>query len=652
MAKTQTQTGATAIRALFKDAGVIDEDGKASAGEDQAERWRHDPLLLDDPNVARRGVKPGQWPGFPFSQMPPDCPVEVIGRQGRTVYCLTPTRHLRAMEKWDQPGLADLFAPCINFAAWAFPAFGQKKQIVFGSDGKPMTDGEGEVVEDYLVKRLEVQKLATCLIQQAARTGDFNPNKQLRGRCGWEDESGRFIWHSGDWLWMAVKQGKTTKLSKVRPQQHEKFLYTRQHGFIRPWRESVSHAESPAQRILAELKTWNWERPYLDPILVLGWLMTAFMSGALKVRPIIFTTGGRGVGKSMLHQLVNLTLADLVESIEEVTAAFIYQTVGHDALPVLVDELESTPGSMKEGNIIKLARICYSGGKLGRGGADGVPSDFTLKSPMMFSGINPPPMTEADVSRMAVLNLNKLEMQAGSKRKVVDIMRDDGRMLLRQVMDGWENFNASILPYWWSVLQDQRMDARAIDTYGTLLAAAELAVGQEALADAGLPVGDPQQLGSIINEATRLERAENLENWHKCLNILFQSQIEAWKEGVKPTIGSVCEHLRVGEWDQKGAAEKLNLVNLGCKDAANPLTHSPLLCIPKEGPALSRIFDRTVFQQSVWFSALKQAPKNIVIRDAGNGQKVKINGSTVHCLLVDLKAFEEFSAGRGHDDGG
>jgi hypothetical protein len=33
-----------------------------------------------------------------------------------------------------------------------------------------------------------------------------------------------------------------------------------------------------------------------------------------------------------------------------------------------------------------------------------------------------------------------------------------------------------------------------------------------------------------------------------------------------------------------------------------------------------------------------------VVRNLGNGQKVKINGSVKNCLLVDLEAFERFTS--------
>ncbi len=154
---------------------------------------------------------------------------------------------------------------------------------------------------------------------------------------------------------------------------------------------------------------------------------------------------------------------------------------------------------------------------------------------------------------------------------------------------------------------------------------------------------DHVRLGEIVAAATAVERNENLDNWHKCLDILFQSQIDAWREGVKPTIGGIADDLRRDDMDAKFAREKLQLVNLGVVDKGK-VAPKACLAVPADGPALQRIFADTEFLKGVWYSALKQAPAHIVIRDRGNQQKVKINGSTKHCLLIDLEAFDDFAS--------
>lgn len=625
--KAQTQTGSRAIRAIFADAERAIEDTIDP----------HDP----DPNLPRPDadgnmIKPGQWDGAPFSKMPDDCPVKVVGRDADgVVYCISTTGHMRAMQKWDMPALADLFAPRLNTMMYFWPGFGEVKVTEDGVEQKKL-----------MVKRVERDKLMMCLVNDAARKPDFDPHTQHRGRGGWQDEQGRFIWHSGGWLW--TSNGR--KLERSRPAQHEGFLYTRMAATIEPWQEPVSAEESPAKRILADLKTWNWERPYLDPILLLGWIATALMGGALKARPIVFTTGGAGVGKSTLQELMKNALKGVVTTSVNTTAAGIYQRAKHDSLPFMVDELESKAGSTRAESVIELARVAYTGGDISRGGQDHEATTFTAQQSFLFSAINAPPMGSQDKSRMALLNLSRLDRANGIGRKLTVSVDTDGRMMLRQVMDGWTDFQGRLLQNYWDALAAQGLDSRAIDTFGTLLAAAELLVGPDALEEAGLPVTEHQRLGEIVASATALERAENLDNWHKCLDLLFQASIDAYREGIKPTIGGVCELLRVGPnaggWDAAGARERLQLVGLGAIDAGKLKGRpefGPLLAVPADGPMLQRIFSDTEFLKGVWYTALKQAPRDIVLRDLGNAQKVKINGSTKHCLLIDLEAFERFA---------
>lgn len=619
----QTKAGAAAIADIWADA--------RRSLEEQSRQAFADP----HPDLARNGIKAGQWPGAPHDALPPDCPVEVIGCDADlNVWCKTATGSLTMIEKWDMATVLKLFGGCINFAYWAWPAFGKEK----------VTDPDtGEVKEILKVKRIERDKLFTCLANQAAKLPQFDPHTQHRGRGAWRTEAGQFVWHSGKYLWR-VQNGR---LENVPPGQIDDFLYTRQPGVIEPWAGPVTVAESPAARIFKDLRSWQWERAYLDPILVMGWIVTAFMGGALEQRPVIFTTGGFGVGKSTMQKLIRQVLRTVVFTAENTTAAGIYQQMRHDALPVMVDELESKFGSDQATAVVELARIAYSGGRAARGGADHNGTTFTLYCPFFFSAINPPPMGDQDKSRMAVLNLGRMKPVADG-RPAFEVSSTDGRMILRQVMDGWPEFRDHGLQRWWNLLAELKgIDSRSIDTYGTLLAAAEMVLGPEALEDAGLPVADENRLAEVIQEATADERAERLDNWHKCLNHLLASMIDAWKDGAKPTVGGVMDELLLGglEMDLTTARNKLQLVNLGVmpRGWTGQQGDGPWLCIPADGPQLAKLFAGTVWRDGVWSNALKQAPAKIVVRERSR-QTVKINGNARRCLIVNMAAFQKYAA--------
>ncbi len=620
----KTQTGCKAIRAIF-----VTAFNKAQGDDLGLPRLHNFSMPFD-------GIRPGAWGGFPFENLPPKCPVQVVGRDEEgAVWCISATGHLRKMEKWDQAALVGLFAPYTWYAYWAFPGWAKKgKEVVDPETGEKKTLPPA-------VDRLEVQKMATCLIQISSERPDFDPHTHHRGRGGWTNSAGDFLWHSGEKIYM--KEGQN-KIKAARPAKIDDHFYTRQMPTIIPWDAPIEQHESPAQRIFEELKTWSWQRPYLDPVLVLGWFATSLMGGALKARPIIFTTGGKGVGKSTLHELITSVFHKLVYTAADTTAAGIYQKVKHDALPFLVDELEAKSGSTKATSVIELARIAYSGGDISRGGSDHEGATFKMFTSFFFSAINPPPMGGQDKSRMAIINLQKLKPQDGP-RKAPIIKDEDGRMMLRQVIDGWDNFNKVLMPNYWRALHAQKFDAREIDTFGTLLAAAEMLVGAEALVSIGLPVYDDEALGMIVQEATALERNETLENWHKCLNILMDSPIDAWRDGQKPIVGGVCDQFRLGDFSLQAARERLALVNLGAADESIRSLDLPRRClaVPVDGTQLTKIFADTEFLKGGWFGALKQAPSDIVIQNPSNRQMLKIGGNSKRCLFIDLAAFDRFT---------
>jgi len=592
-----------------------------------------------DYNLPRDGIKPGQWEGAPHGAMPPGCPVEVLGsdRHG-VVWVKAASGHLRALLKWDLQTITDLFAPHINFPYWAWPAWGKDK----------ITDENGDVKEVLRVKRIERDKLFMCLGAQAKRLPEFDPETQHRGRGGWRTDEGDYLWHSGRYLWR-VHQGK---LQNISPTQVGEYLYTQGRPMMEPWAGPVSQAESPALGLLRQLKTWNHARPYLDPVLLVGWLVTAFMGNATKHRPVIMVTGGYGTGKSTLQELIRRTLGGVAFESEDATAAGIYQQIQHDAIPVMVDELEHEAGTDKQRNILKLARISYTGGKVDRGGADHKGTFFRLYCPFFLSAINPPRGGDQDQSRMAKINLSKIPPSDDSDGGRFTVRDTDGPMILRQVMDGWPAFCDKLLPYWWELLASlPGIDRRSIDTLGTLLAAAELVLGQAGLEEAGLPVTDETRLAEILQASTEDERAARLDNWHKCLNHLMACSIDNWKEGRRPTVGGVLDDLARStlEVDLGDARNKLEQVNLGIKPKGSlgDPGAGPYLAVPHDGPNLAKLFNGTPWGDAGWTDALRQEASGIVVKQLArrNDAVVKIAGFTRRCTLIDVTKFQAFCEG-------
>lgn len=635
MAKKTKQSSLDAVRAITLD----------GLAEVEEARELSDP----DANLERDGVKAGQWAGFPHANMPPKCPITVLGMKGDMVYVISATGYLFAVSKWDHPTLVKLFAPFTNYLKWAFPAFTKAK----GDPGD-----EGYVPPK--VDRVARDKAVEAIITEAGRRGTFDPNENVRGRGGWV-AAGQFVWHSGKQIFRVEpvpakgSQPATTVLKGMQPGELGGCFYAQDTDTLAPWRGPIGHYDSPANEILQHLKTWNWERPHLDPILKLGWIGAAFLGGALAHRPITFVTGGPGTGKSALQRYIRALFGSVMFATSNTTAAGIYQTIGHDSRPIAVDEFERKAGGAKETAIIEIARQAYSGDKGYRGGSDGASSEFQLNSAFFFSAILTPHLEQQDKTRMAIMQLNPLK-EHGSTPVVQDFW---GRMLLRQVMDGWQAFSApdGILERWRKRLSDPRLkfDSRAIDTYGTLLACADLLVGETGMIDAGMMPDlaepgklDEEHLLETLEAATSAERNDQVPKWLDVIERILGAKLEAFKAGERQTVGGVLEVLEDKERTEMNiieARQRLALLGLGIRDLPAIDQTNPCkgyaLCIPHSDDGLNRLFQDSEFSRGGWTQALKLGPDQIIPRNLNKTAKtVKINRATKTCTLVDLAGYD------------
>jgi hypothetical protein len=392
------------------------------------------------------------------------------------------------------------------------------------------------------------------------------------------------------------------------------------------------------------LKTWRWARPKLDPVIVLGGIGVMLIGGALRERPHMASMGDFGVGKSALNGLIKGIVGSALIDAANATEAGVRQHMGLDALPVAIDEFEATEDNRRVNGILDLARLAYSGARLLRGGQDHKGVEFIARNAFFCSGINLPPMNSANMSRFAVLDLRRLEVSGDTPPPV--IQEEWGRMLLRALMDAWPNFHG-IHADWKRVLQGADLSGRHQDTYGTLLAIAQVMLGIDDMEDMGLPIANAEALGTLIAEATSEERASQIDNWRECLEHLLGAPIDALKNGRRLTIGALTEPLENTdrtEIDLEPVRE--GVAQAGCaiileEEPGNPLSRPRyLLAVPPKGPLLEKLFAGKKWQGGGWFRALKQAPEAIV-RHGPRGKVVKINRSAERCLLIDLRAYDQ-----------
>lgn len=622
---TRADRGKSGVRAAWAD--VVGEIARATGHEDTpAEKGRD-------------GIDAGQWDGYPTARLPPNCPVIPLGLNGKAAYFVDTSGQLIAVtaSEWGKKMLLHLFAGYHNYLHWAWPKW-----------SSPNAKGK----TGFTINGIEVDEAMSCLLNAAQRKGIFSADERVRGRGAWKTAGG-MVWHAGD----RIFRMEGGRLQTSAPGEIDGIFYPNLFPCTSPWAEPVKPADSPANDILEALKSWNWERPGLDPILVLGWIGVAWLGGALEWRPHLFTTGDKGVGKSTLHALIKAIFGHTLLSSADTTPAGIYQAVKQDCLPVAIDELEADADNRRAKGVVTLARLASSGAVMHRGGAEHSGVSFTMRNGFFFSAINPPPLEAADKSRLAMLNLGRLDPRA--VRKPLTINDATGRMILRSLMDGYAALGDATTPgtlvwKWREELREGGVDSRGQDTWGTLLAVAELMVGEAGLESAGLPVceGEPGYVGRMVAAHTANERSEAQENWVDCLDYLLGSSIDAWKDGERPTIGGALEHWEAEDgWNERETNRRLSLVGLRVLSKI-PGTEGTgkFLAIPTlaaKAPSLAKIFERTKWGGGVWGNALKQAPKDVIFRDLGNGQVCKINRITMRVLLVDLAAYD-----RWKNDGG
>ena len=96
--------------------------------------------------------------------------------------------------------------------------------------------------------------------------------------------------------------------------------------------------------LILAVKHFSWESFDSIPLL-LGWLATARVSGALPIRSRLWVTAGAGCGKTILfNEVVTPALGGddgFMKAGQDTTAAGIRQTLQGDSLPIIYDEFET-----------------------------------------------------------------------------------------------------------------------------------------------------------------------------------------------------------------------------------------------------------------------------------------------------------------------
>lgn len=579
-------------------------------------------------------------------ELPYGCPVRPLGMRGQDCWYLDVQGQIIRLAPRDhgKNNIIALFSPLVGLPMKYWPRWSE-----------PKYEGRGEdrhlVVPSQIVG-FKQDEASEALIGACGKAGLFDPIGRVRGRGAHLGSKSALIVHTGDKIMVADRRvdGSARAAEWHNPGVIGGFVYPADAAAPRPDPEPVG--EKAGELLLGTLKTWNWKRPALDPMLLLGAIGQGYICGALDWRSHVFITGGAGTGKSTLNGKRNMLDqlygrgAIRTGSASEAAARQLLQS---KTIPIVFDEFEPSEfNAAKTTAMLELARVASSGDDMHKGGQDHQVAQFVIQSSFFFSAILMPQMKPQDRSRFAILELKPLPPGTPpldlEKLKVPAL----GRALFRRMVDGWPRF-AETLRLYREGLERRGHKKRGQDQYGTLLACADLLLYDH------LP--EPK----LIDHWAGLCRAEDLaelvdsaDEHDECLNHLATSQVQARGGDAREQISTWIQRAERDEYARgqalpgerpQMARERAQLEQIGLKlvnlrpTAAGKLgaihykrDADGYLAIANNHQGLAALFAPTRWARGIWAQALGRVDK------AERLVKVKFGGRAEWATCVPLSA--------------
>jgi hypothetical protein len=558
---------------------------------------RDEPATPDAPPSGESEAEGWRLKKHPLKPLPPDSPVRPLGTKNGVYFFLDPANQLRDLKQKDfsAGGIRDLFGREIEYLWKTWPKF----------------------KEDGNQSGWKADACSESLIDAAARKGVFDGFAKVRGLGAWPSADGSLIYHAGDAVLIAGEWRP--------PGEYDGFVYPPAERSPRP-AERAEGAREQAEELLKILDTFSWrgeagrEPPRVggyrvESLIALGWIASAIVGGALEWRAMMWATGDLGSGKSALLDLARDVIGDLVKA-GNATQAGVWTVLGASTRPVLLDETENDPRSPRAIRLVELARQAASGDMILRGSADHKAAAFTARSSFLFSSIIIPPMLGQDVSRFAVLELERRE---DSKKLRLDAVKNAaiGRAIRRRLIDGWPHWTQRF-DRWREGLAAIGHDARGCDQWGTLLAMADLTLHDEP------PDSDSLAELCALFPAAKSERQSNAEDM---LGHLTTVPVDAFRGGNRVNIGELAARAALQEWgDERDAEGEEATTNertpKKCREALRTWgvfvdreTGDPIwrVALPNKHEGLRRLFEGTQWRSDPgagggWAQAMKRLP--------------------------------------------
>jgi hypothetical protein len=423
-----------------------------------------------------------------FVHLPPDCPVTALGVQGKELWLLEGLCQIYSLK----PRELDKGQLMLMFGGEAYLVKQWPETKVVPGTGKKHERPEFYETGDF--NQNDVQK---AIINACFAQGMFKPTGKVFGRGAHRgrDEQSEMVLHLGDRVlvssakdWRGAKAQVT--VSEHAPGKMGKRIYPADDALPPPAMEPSSIEE--AEELLTLIGRWQFADGAGARILLLGMIGQMFFCGVLDWRAHGWIKAATGAGKSTLLSLILAILGgrDTGWALysNDATEAGIRQLLGGDTLPVILDEAEAADGPERQRAILNLIKKSSSeGGNIVRGGADHQASQFKAQSCFMCASVLHAPMLGEDRNRIVIFDLLTLAKHAPplELRPKLPHWFQVGRKMHRRMLEQWPRFDDT-----WQIYKAEiakhGFAARWQDTYGTLLACADLLLNDEAPSHANM----------------------------------------------------------------------------------------------------------------------------------------------------------------------
>ena len=553
---------------------------------------------------------------FPtFDWLPRNFPVVPLGVMGEMAYFLDGMNQLREIKFKDfgKMRLQSLFIPQPNIVTYYWPRVDAK--------GKPTGGWRNE-------------DCSTLLMSHVSQRGIFNPMTRIRGRGAHRSQDNELIWHLGNVVLLAGQPQPPGLL--------EGYVYPGAERCVKP--HADDEIESPGLELKDLFCKWTFHRMAIDPLLLFGWVMAAKMGGALKWRPLVWVTGDKSTGKSTLLDVIKTVLVDVI-AVEDATPAGIWQPLGYDTLPVILDELEADADNKRALGVIKLARIAASGGKISRGGENHTGTMFEMHSCFIFSSILHPPLPPQDKSRMAILDLHPIPNEQTAPIIDYKRLRRIGGALMERITRHFHQFD-QVLDVYQRALAAVGYGGRVADVFGTLLACAHIGLYDD-LPTMQEAKGHADRLAPFL-----ISDSENhMNDASACLHHLLTSEVDPHRSGSKSLVSElIAEASGFNDQQAPDTLAAKALERHGMKvliptlvGADGETLKEPLLLVANQHRTLAELFKGTHWQSrvdgpGVWMQALRR------VEGASAWATVKFAGVPARSTALSVRAMLDIPA--------